>query len=534
MGVTYKLTEDVVQFILAQKQASPDLSCRELVEQVGAQFHKIVSKSSVHDVLKEANITSPRGRKFKNKFQIPAEKKAQLLANLPSVMLPAVRPVEPVAPPLVLPAEPIALPPEPEPILMPAPEPPPPEPEPSELEAPEPEPEMPAPSLRPDPVAQPIAQEPAAVEPLPPEPVPAEPAARRTGNVTEILPPLEEGEPQEGMGEIFLKAAFADLFPGQGTVSYNNYKSIDIRDLHKEWNYRNLLVGSFKMSLQDGSIFYVDCRFQTVSRQLNQSANRAAPVERALADLSAGILNNIQPIVIKEVTLEEGSFADLWAAAYGREGKKIASVSLLTLQGQSVADFAGIFAQNRQFIAGVSLQIVEVQGLTDYKAGDVQVVPSYFYSLPLRFIPKEFFWAGTACRAFVVVDEQNKPQKAMLSNMPASVGDGAIVRAFAQRHPFPGAAADLGAPDAVAATDFLGGLKDYARRFFPVGLSDGDRAAALAMPGFQQQGSDGICITTLIVPDGAGQRPGLEQAAAAVNALALRDEHARQIFIKLQ
>lgn len=88
MGVTYKLTDEIVQFIIEQKQTTPQLSCRELVELIHGQFNLPVSKSSVHDVLKEHNISSPRGRKAKNKFEIPAEKKAQLLANLP-VIVPA-------------------------------------------------------------------------------------------------------------------------------------------------------------------------------------------------------------------------------------------------------------------------------------------------------------------------------------------------------------------------------------------------------------------------------------------------------------
>jgi hypothetical protein len=84
MGVTYKLSQDVVEFIVRQRQSKSTLSCRELSELVLAQFQVPISKSSVHEVLKEANIISPRGRKPKGEiFKIPAEKKAQIKAQLP-------------------------------------------------------------------------------------------------------------------------------------------------------------------------------------------------------------------------------------------------------------------------------------------------------------------------------------------------------------------------------------------------------------------------------------------------------------------
>jgi hypothetical protein len=84
MGVTYKLNSDVVDFIIAQRKSRATLSCRELSELVLAQFQVAVSKSSVHEVLKEHNIVSARGRKPKgDTFKIPAEKKAQIKAQLP-------------------------------------------------------------------------------------------------------------------------------------------------------------------------------------------------------------------------------------------------------------------------------------------------------------------------------------------------------------------------------------------------------------------------------------------------------------------
>lgn len=87
MGVTYKLREEVVSFIISQRQNNPLFSCRQLAELVSQQFGIRLSKSSVHDVLKESGAVTPRGRKPKDKFQIPIEKKKQIQVSLSQVML---------------------------------------------------------------------------------------------------------------------------------------------------------------------------------------------------------------------------------------------------------------------------------------------------------------------------------------------------------------------------------------------------------------------------------------------------------------
>jgi hypothetical protein len=87
MGVTYKLREEVVHFIISQRQSNPLASCRQLAESTSQKFGLHLSKSSVHDVLKESGITTPRGRKPSNKFAIPQEKKKQIQAGLSQVKL---------------------------------------------------------------------------------------------------------------------------------------------------------------------------------------------------------------------------------------------------------------------------------------------------------------------------------------------------------------------------------------------------------------------------------------------------------------
>ena len=87
MGVIYKLRDEVVQYIIVQRQNNPLASCRELAESASAQFGVHLSKSSVHDVLKASGITTPRGRKPKDKFEIPQEKKKQIQTSLAKVNL---------------------------------------------------------------------------------------------------------------------------------------------------------------------------------------------------------------------------------------------------------------------------------------------------------------------------------------------------------------------------------------------------------------------------------------------------------------
>ncbi len=82
MGVVYKLKQEVIDFIVAQKKADPALSCRKLVEIVQQQHQVVLSKSSVNALIKEFNLSSPVGRKPKFKapknFIIPRERKDAL------------------------------------------------------------------------------------------------------------------------------------------------------------------------------------------------------------------------------------------------------------------------------------------------------------------------------------------------------------------------------------------------------------------------------------------------------------------------
>ncbi|MBF0620033.1 MAG: hypothetical protein HQL19_07690, partial [Candidatus Omnitrophica bacterium] len=86
MGVTYKLTEQVIQHILARKAAEPSLSVRALVGVVWDECQVRVSKSSVSAVVKERHLNNPVGRRARFKapknFSIPVERKEILRAQI--------------------------------------------------------------------------------------------------------------------------------------------------------------------------------------------------------------------------------------------------------------------------------------------------------------------------------------------------------------------------------------------------------------------------------------------------------------------
>ena len=83
MGVTHKLKEQVIKFIIYTKKNEPTISCRKLSEIVHKTLNMKLSKSSINNILKTAHLSSPVGRRSRiakkiKKFEIPAYKKEQL------------------------------------------------------------------------------------------------------------------------------------------------------------------------------------------------------------------------------------------------------------------------------------------------------------------------------------------------------------------------------------------------------------------------------------------------------------------------
>lgn len=78
MGVVYRLTPEISAFIINEKQKDPKATCQHLSGRVFLQFGRQVSKSSVHALLKQQQIITPRARKIKDTFKIPADKKNEI------------------------------------------------------------------------------------------------------------------------------------------------------------------------------------------------------------------------------------------------------------------------------------------------------------------------------------------------------------------------------------------------------------------------------------------------------------------------
>ena len=339
MGVVYKITDEVRVFILDLKNKEPEISCRQLVNRVVGHFQKEVSKSSVHEVLKEAQIVSPRGRKFKdpskrpvssNKFQIPAEKKAQLFAQLPTLSVP--KETEPLK--------------QIEPILL----------------------------------------------------------TQSIPNGQEILQTIQAESVVEASAEVLQRGAFYDIFPRlwENVYSYEDYRLLQLNNIQEELEYRTLMVGGFKVYLEDGKTFYLDSRLQALYGDF-EAVPIFAPIERALEDMVNAISNNIVPIIIKKVSddLPLANMDDFIAMCNNAKNKGMVKIDLLGRQGQVLAEFNGLLRKRRNFILGVP-------AFNDDNSSLYVRTPSFL--------------------------GPNQDERRLLCNLPDAMDDAAIIRMFIERH----------------------------------------------------------------------------------------------------
>lgn len=85
MGVVHKLKPEIINFIIKSKTDTPSLSCRSLSALVQDAFKVDVSKSAINKIIKDVNLSSPIGRrkglrshpslKLNKKFKFPEKKK---------------------------------------------------------------------------------------------------------------------------------------------------------------------------------------------------------------------------------------------------------------------------------------------------------------------------------------------------------------------------------------------------------------------------------------------------------------------------
>lgn len=67
MAKSYKLSEEIMRFIVEQKTMNPNLSCRGLVPLIKEKFQVNISKSLINNIIKKENLSSPIGRKSTRK-----------------------------------------------------------------------------------------------------------------------------------------------------------------------------------------------------------------------------------------------------------------------------------------------------------------------------------------------------------------------------------------------------------------------------------------------------------------------------------
>jgi len=98
MGVIYKLKTEIKDFILYEKKASPELSCRRLSSLVYDKFQIKVSKSTINTLFKTSGLSLPVGRRPKKRRRKLEPAPAPIVEAKPAIPVEA-PPVKPTAPP---------------------------------------------------------------------------------------------------------------------------------------------------------------------------------------------------------------------------------------------------------------------------------------------------------------------------------------------------------------------------------------------------------------------------------------------------
>jgi hypothetical protein len=281
MGVVYKLVPEVSSFIIEQKQKDPKITCQHLAGTVFLKFGQKVSKSSVHELLKQAHVITPRPRKQpKEKFQIPSAKKEQI----------------------------------------------------SKAMAPFAETRL--------------------------------PAETQTSAAREIVLPNQETIaatmiPTQIVGEIFLKAALWDLsFKAVlGLKDFSDIYSLPSDNkIAAEWKYLTQQIFAIKIQTTKGS-FYIDPRFQGLHQEFLHQEFLTTPIERAAGETADTILNNTQPLIIKDNHIVDTEVLTSFFAAFeNNSGVSIEKIFLIGDKNREFVEFNFVLPYKRKFIMGISIE----------------------------------------------------------------------------------------------------------------------------------------------------------------------------------
>ena len=223
---------------------------------------------------------------------------------------------------------------------------------------------------------------------------------------------------------------------------------------------------------------------------------------------------------------------DLDQALSGKKGKGIVSISVLGNDEKALSQFHNILPHKREFIVGILPQYIENNVITGSKSKET---PSYIFSQPLCFHKVDFGPLGLQLRAFAIFDPGFEQPRVIATNiLPSRLDDSGVVRLYAQRHPkFKDTMLNFHAqPNAASASlssqeylkSYAGGLL-LGRPF-----SDQEWQAAQGQKAFAQY-NDTIWRIEVDLPADAAGAKALAQAACQINALYLKDENSRPIWI---
>ncbi len=334
MGVIHKLKPEIVDFIVKQKSEDPSLSCRGLVAVIEEQFGKKLSKSSVNNVLKELNLSSPVGRHGQSSvkktepaakvFRLSEQKKKEMFSDVSQhCILADIKSVKDDK--LTDGAGNIFL-------------------------------------------------------------KAAEWELARKPVLEDLLQEYSMNGDKEKISQIaavlgFLKAFHIESFEGlsryegQGLWALNNIEKsipesevLDVLDsvsqrqefflkfsLKVPQNFTQ--IKGFRFVLKDGSVFFLDARLASVWKNTQHGFN--ASLVKAV-EILAKVLNNVQAVVLCSFSprtsgkiQENTQIFDFFQSFENVQSKKIQKIELLGEEGQILGDFGEVPHIKRNFIAGI-------------------------------------------------------------------------------------------------------------------------------------------------------------------------------------
>lgn len=433
MGVVYKLTPEVSSFIIEQKKNDPKITCKNLAGTVFLRFGQRVSKSSVHELLKQAHVITPRPRrKPKEKFQIPLEKKAEISKALSQIV-------------------------------------------------------------------------PVVIAPNPPSPAKEEsPVLTITSNENIPLQKIENPH----AGNIFLESALGDLSfkPVLGMKQFSDIENVSYEKATWEWDYLNQQISAIKVDFGQSS-FYIDSRFQGLFNTF--PSQFSAPIERAAGEATDCVLNNIQPLIIREAS-SFSCFSEFISAFESSKGKEITHISLVGTKERVFVEFNSPMPYRRNFIVGIS----QIDELTEaFNSPEQDVV----------------WQSQEGCRIRIIKDEERR-----IATNIAGMSREDLLNLYNQRHPLP--------PPLLSSLDFSLGqsqgqpwlknkLKERVKIFFSPEASQEQVEQALVLKGSEAINCLNQRLVYLEISEGFEGKDLIRRAAENINGLAIKDFEGKNIRI---